>query len=668
MVPSLIKRKKKSSKDFNIKAFVAILFLVIVFLVGYAYIMYNQKVLAKLYFDRIKFDKEFRHIRVFDAKDQDVISGRLGLMRLGSKPFRCLKDTNLDPGTLCLEWDGLARLYVSAGNISQTTNPPIPCYNIKWQALAEDMFPTDCYDVDEEQDHWYGGGLTRDARWPLEKDDFDFSAFITGDAKVQQFGNAMKRYFINSRGVAIQVDDKTPLYVSMNNNGSRQFCLKAKNDEFAFVNRLTPLPELAYKICTSDNMKYLHKHMTQQSLWDGVKEEENNLVILMLEEPVWQIQTEGNKMMTQKTIEDYTEEVVALGFLRLGHVLINEYWQKNIGDFTLEAERFPTLSDMVDLLHRRGFRILFTIQPFISTNSPNFEDAVEKKLLIYERHSERSIPALTRYKSSASAGVIDMTNNRSIPWLMEKLDKVVKKHKVDGFFVDFGTAYNMPHYYQCSKSLDNPDQYKNFFTTALNEGMVRVIGISSANSVPRPPTFLSLPPVNSSWLGLQSVITATLSYGILGFPFILPGPIGGDYYFEKDLPKSLSFYSLGKPPLPEEELYIRWMQLVTFLPVIRFTHLPSEYKSEYVMDVAKELMSIRQKVVIPILKKYFQEAMNEALPLIRPLWMLDSQDPACLYVHDEFSVGIELIVAPILRRGQFIREGQLVEGIILDDY
>lgn len=675
MVPSMIKKKKKSSKDFNIKAFVAILFLVIVFLIGYAYIMYNQKVLAKLYFDRIKFDKEMRTIRVFDAKDQTVISGRLGLMPIGSRPFRCLDDTNLDPGTLCLEWDGLARLYVSASNLT----PTIPCYHIRWQALGDSMLPTDCYDVDEEEDHWYGGGLTRDAKWPLEKDSFDFSAFITGDARVQQFGNAMKRYFINSRGVAIKVDDKTPLYVSMNRNGSRQFCLKAQNDDFAFVNRLTPRPELAYKICTSDNMKLLHKHMTQQSLWDGVKEEENDLVILMLEEPVWQIQTEDASKMTQQTISDFTEEVVALGFLRLGHVLVNEFWQKNIGDFTLEKERFPTLSDMVDLLHRRGFRILFTIQPFISTNSPNFEDAVDKKLLIYERLSERSIPALTRYKSSASAGVIDMTNNRSIPWLLEKLDKVVTEHKVDGFFIDFGTAYNMPHYYQCSKSLDNPDQYKNFFTNALNgelmdlmsflicnsiklsilsEGMVKVIGTSSANTVPRPPTFLSLPPVNSSYQGLQSVITAALSYGILGFPFILPGPIGGDYYFEGKLPKSLSFYSLGKPPLPEEELYIRWMQLATFLPVIRFTHLPSEYKSEFVMDVAKELMSIRQKVVIPILKKYFQEAMDEALPLIRPLWMLDSQDPACLYVHDEFSVGIELIVAPILSRGQYSREGE----------
>lgn len=653
MVPSMIKKKKKTSKDFKIKAFVACLFLLIVFLVGYAYIMYNQKVLAKLYFDRIKLSKETRSIRVFDSKETEVVTGRLGIMGLGPKPFRCLNENNLDPNTLCLEWDGKARLYIGSSHIS----PTIPCYNIKWQALSEGLYPTDCYNVDEEQDHWYGGGLTREAKWPFEKESFEFAPFITGDAKSQQWGNALKRYFINSRGVAIQISDKTPLYVSMNVNHSREFCLKAENDNFAFVNRLTPLPELEYKICTSDNMKLLHQQMTQQSLWDGLKEKEVSIVHSLLEEPIWQIQAMDASKMTQKSIENYTEEVIALGFLRLGHVLVNEFWQKNVGDFTLDKERFPSLKDTVTVLHRRGFRIYFSIQPFISTNSPNFEDAVNKKLLIYERLSERSIPALTRYKSVASAGVIDVTNNHSVPWLLEKLEKVVRDYEVDGFFLDFGTSYNMPHYYQCSKSLDNPDQYKTMFVSNL-DGLTNIIGISSAIAVPRPPTFLSLPPVNSSWEGLNSVITAVLSYGILGFPFLMPGPIGGDYYKDTNLTKSPSFYSLGAPPLPEEELYIRWLQLATFLPVIRFTHLPSEYKSDFVMELAKELTSIRQKTVIPILKKYLTDAMNEALPLIRPLWMLDPQDPACLYVHDEFSVGIELIVAPILERGQYQRESK----------
>lgn len=142
-----------------------------------------------------------------------------------------------------------------------------------------------------------------------------------------------------------------------------------------------------------------------------------------------------------------------------------------------------------------------------------------------------------------------------------------------------------------------------------------------------------------------------------GFPFILPGPVGGDYSLPSNFTKILSYQSLEQPPLPDKELFIRWFQLATFLPAMRFSHLPSEYKNDMMTEVAKELFGIRQKTVIPILKKYLSESMNEGVPLIRPLWMLDNQDAASLSVYDEFSVGEELIVAPILKKGQTVREG-----------
>jgi len=50
--------------------------------------------------------------------------------------------------------------------------------------------------------------------------------------------------------------------------------------------------------------------------------------------------------------------------------------------------------------------------------------------------------------------------------------------------------------------------------------------------------------------------------------------------------------------------------------------------------------------------------MDEGLPLVRPLWMMDPHDPACLIVSDEFSVGEELIVAPILHAKRQEREGE----------
>lgn len=77
MFPALIRRKKESTNDLKIKAFVLVLFMVIVFLIGYAYIMYEQHVLSYLYFGRIQFDKDTRIFRILDNR-RKFIEGQLG--------------------------------------------------------------------------------------------------------------------------------------------------------------------------------------------------------------------------------------------------------------------------------------------------------------------------------------------------------------------------------------------------------------------------------------------------------------------------------------------------------------------------------------------------------------------------------------------------------------
>ncbi|CAO1413835.1 unnamed protein product [Diamesa tonsa] len=661
--PSMMRRRRKPPKDYKIRAFVGILFLIIVFLVGYAYIMYNHKIMSKLYYEKIRFSSTKRLFNVFDAKGNDVLSGNFGPTLNIEKPYKCLLDYEANDGSHCWQWSNIARMHLNADEsfVSTEEHSSVRCYKVKWESLDDNYSPIDCFNIGDEHGQWYGGGLTQNADWPLEQASFKFAPFITGDGLKHQWGNAIKRYFLNSKGVAIEIDDETPLYIGINEDYKSQFCLKAHNDDFAFFNKLTKRPVLKYRICTGDDMKVLHHSLTQKSLWDGLKEQDESIMDTMLEEPVWQME---NHNLTSGGISNYTENVIALGFFRLGHVLINENWQHKVGDFDLDEERFLGLEDTVNVLHRRGFRISLAVQPFVSTESKTFAELVQKKLLIRERSSQRYVPALTRFKSSLSDGVLDVTNNETIPWLSQKLEKIVKKYQIDSFYLDFGVSYDMPRFYQCSQPLLNPDHYKTLFTTMMN-GAQHLIGVSGAVNVPRPPAFLSLPKVISSWKGLQSIIKSVLSYGIIGYPFLMPGAVGGDYIIDESRGNSTSTY-IDHPPLPEKELYIRWLQLATFLPVLRFTTLPSDYKDEMVMEAAKELTAVRQKTVTPLLKKYLREAMNEGLPLIRPLWMLDPQDSACLNVDDEFSVGDALIVAPILMKGQLFRDVYLPHGVWMD--
>lgn len=663
--------KKRRPHEYKLRAFVGILFLTIVFLVGFAYVLYQQQVLQRAYFESIRFNKEERTVRVFSNDGRQILYGHLGMHIGGDQAFRCLPHDIRDDISVCMEWMNKARLY-----INYTEHVGVRCYHITWESLMWDFYPTDCYDW--SGGHWYGGGQTQEMAWPIERGSVTLSPFVTGDIRQHQWGNVLKRYFINSNGVTVFIDPDTPLYISVNSEHPRQFCLQARHDDFAYVYHSTAPPQLNYSICTSNNMKSLHSFFSEKKLWDGLKEEDLKVINSLLTEPVWQIPTSPGSELTEGAIYNYTENVIALGFLRQGHVLLSESWQPHVGDFALDPVRFPTMDETINIIHRRGFRIVFTVQPFLSTESTNFAEAVSKRLLVSERDSEPHIPALTRYTNVASAGMLDVTNNRTVPWIQAKLKALVDRYHIDAFYLDTGTAYDMPHYYRFENQLTNPDQYKTIFTDSILHA-VGVVGVSSAITRPKAPVFVSLPPFASSWKSMQSIIPTVLTYGVMGYPFIMPGAVGGDYKETQghDAAATDSAMWAGNMsrengrtgihlPLPDKELYVRWLQLATFLPVIRYTHLPSKYGDEHVLEMAKIFTALRLKTVNPLLEKYVKDALEFGIPIIRPLWLLDPNDPTCHLVVDEFSVGEELIVAPVILPHTYEREVYLPAGVWKD--
>ncbi|XP_049702173.2 myogenesis-regulating glycosidase isoform X2 [Helicoverpa armigera] len=673
---SIPQKIRKKPTDYKLRAFVGLMFLAIVFFVGFAYVLYHQQALTKAYFDNVQFNEPKRLLRIYNKDDVEILRASLAVNIQGKvNAYPCLPEDRHKDGSECLEWLHTLRFYLKSlphdPGVDNTT-----CYSVHWKALRSDVYPNDCFDWSATKVHWYGGGQSLNLTWPLDRGSLDYTPFITGDMQKSQWGNVLTRYFINSKGAAIIIDDETPLHVSVN-KGGKQICLKSMFHEFAYPNRLTEFPEMKYNICTSEDMASLHSSIhshRRAPLWDGLKPADMQTLESLISEPVWQIAPRFKDELQAETISKYTEDVINLGFLKQGHVLINEHWQNEIGDLSVDKTRFETLNTTVDKLHRRGFKVAFTIQPFISTESKNFAECVQKRLLISERNSDRRIPALTRFKSLASAGVLDITNNRSVPWFLDKLQAVIDEYHIDSFFLDLGTAYDMPHYFRCEHLLTNPDQYKKIFTKIF-EKLLSIIGVSSAVSLPRPPIFVSLPPFESTWEALRLVIPTMLTYGVNGFPFIMPGAVGGDIYWpgsEQFLPSSKGLVETVNATqengieLPERELYMRWLQMATFLPVMKFTHLPSKYNDERVLEMAKNLTSLRQRMVTPLLLKYKREALEEGLPLIRPLWLLSGSDTAPMPVPDEFAIGGEIVVAPVLERGQTSRDVYLPTGLWQD--
>lgn len=157
---------------------------------------------------------------------------------------------------------------------------------------------------------------------------------------------------------------------------------------------------------------------------------------------------------------------------------------------------------------------------------------------------------------------------------------------------------------------------------------------------------------NRSLNGLQALIPSAVSLGLMGYPFIIPGAIGGSNY-------TSDIHS------PSKGLYIRWMQLVTFFPVMHFSIPPDSYDVDTV-EKAKALISLHDDFVVPEIQKVLINASHNLYPIIRPLWWFDPKDQNLIDIEDQFMLGDCVMVAPVLKEGYMYRDIYFPKGSWMD--
>ena len=99
-----------------------------------------------------------------------------------------------------------------------------------------------------------------------------------------------------------------------------------------------------------------------------------------------------------------------------------------------------------------GLKLVLTINPYISTDSENFIIGVRDELFVKERNSTAAkVPALTWIKDVASAGLLDITSNKSVSWLKSALRNLTHLDSENILFnLDTGNTFHMPTYYKVS--------------------------------------------------------------------------------------------------------------------------------------------------------------------------------------------------------------------------
>lgn len=235
----------------------------------------------------------------------------------------------------------------------------------------------------------------------------------------------------------------------------------------------------------------------------------------------------------------------------------------------------------------------------------------------------------------------------------------------------------LPHSHSCHSRISSPNEYSTLWAElahGVNPTQSRVevrVGCKSQHL----PITVRLMDKMSSWGrdgGLQSIIPSVLSLGVIGYPFILPDMIGGNAYEDYEI--------TIKGDIPDRELYIRWMQTCIFMPSVQFSIVPWMYDDE-VLAITKQLLKVREEYA-PTFISLAEESAKNHFPIIRPLWWLEPENEDALVVDDEFLVGNDLLVTPVVTQGGRKRDvfiptgswkdtlrGEVIEGpILVKDY
>ena len=555
--------------------------------------------------------------------------------------------------SLCVQWEDGTKVHVTVAN---KTSPAIDCITMSWNVSEKQrgagQTPTDC--IDMTHSYWYGAYEDHFQFWPINNLQMKSSAFRVGEIFQRiEYGEVLEPLFLSSLGMGIHVDVDSPLYLAINGKSSPGgLCLQGRvggDTPYFTMDR----PWLRYDICRAKDISVLWKEMAKNYL----PKPKNTPSEQLIRGPIWSTWARYKLYINQSKALEFVEEILAHN-MSISQLEIDDDWTPHYGDFTFNLTKFPDPAGMVNELLSKGIPITLWMHPFVNNDADNFKTLSEKGYLV-RNFNDSSEPALVDWWNGNDSGIIDFTNPEAVDWYLKQTQNLKAEFNVTSFKFDGGESTNLPKKYRLHDTLASPS----YFTTKYVDASCRAdltarrqevrVGFRSQDCH----AMVRMIDRSSDWsheLGLLSLIPTALSYGLAGYPFILPDMIGGNAYNASNVRQTV---------LPERELYIRWLQVTLFMPTLQFSVAPWDYKNySDTTEIVLKMLKLRERYLDDILA-LMEHAKVTGEPMVRPLWWTDPLDEAALVCESQFLLGNNLLVAPVLEKGARRRDIYLPQGL-----
>ncbi|XP_029729604.2 myogenesis-regulating glycosidase-like [Aedes albopictus] len=496
--------------------------------------------------------------------------------------------------------------------------------------------------------NWFGGPEQKNQYWPIQKlhlQDYSYLSKQVDNCAVAE------RYWLNSRGSFVFVDDESPLFLDQNSRMPGYMCLEAKkslpydtyDETYSFV----------YQIGVGVDAREAHLGAVQNVLGKptGHPAEE------MVKYPIWSTWARYKRDINEAVVLNHADDIVKNGWAN-SQFEIDDFWETCYGSLTINTTKFPNMKQTVADIKAKGLpRVTLWVHPFINkVCEPFYSEAKERGYLVTDHNGNSDH---WWWNSGMNESVsIDFTNPEAAEWFSQRLRNIQEQYGIDSFKFDAGETDWIPMDPVLNGPRSkHPTLYTNdFLRTVAKFG--NLIEVRSSHRTQDLPVFVRMLDKDTEWHGtngLPTLITTLLQMNMAGHPLVLPDMVGGNGYDPG--------VADGNNP-PSKELFIRWLQANVFMPSIQFSYVPFDFDEETIR-ISKEMTDLHEKYS-PLIMERFRAAVSGGYPVNPPVWWVSPEDTVAQAIDDQFLLGDDVIAAPVIVENARIRDIYLPEGEWVD--
>ncbi|OXU27291.1 hypothetical protein TSAR_004452 [Trichomalopsis sarcophagae] len=533
---------------------------------------------------------------------------------------------------------------IMTGNITHTkihADRESEIITIKRVVNNPDVEIIDCYKI-EEYTEWIGGPQLRHQHWPIQHMYYEDVPYVPTH---QQNMALAERYWLSNRGIYIYVDEKDPLFLDQNNYKDKHLCLISKNkDPYSRRSNIT----LNYEIGVYQDSRVAHQNVIKRH-FDKPTGHPNEI---MVTHPIWSTWARYKVNVNDQTVRKFAEEILSNGFNH-SQIEIDDNWETCYGSATFDTKKFPDIKKLLADLKKKKFRVTLWIHPFINekcNDGESYDYALKNGYFVTNTKGE----VHTSWWQGVNAAAIDFTNPKAVAWWVGRLKKL-EQLGIDSFKFDAGEVSWLPQPPKLTGPIDLiPGIYTLNYTSNLAKHFDNNIEARVGWKTQGLPMFVRMIDKDTRWTwnnGLPTLITTLLQMNLNGYVFVLPDMIGGNGYVGN---------SFNDTELPSKEIFIRWLQANVFMPALQYSFVPWDFDAETIA-ICKTFTDLHAKIA-PKIVALMKKAVETGAPVNPPIWWVDPLNIPAHKINDEYLLGEEILVAPVIEQGAFSRDVYLPGG------